>query len=131
MENGSELSFLLGLLQVGVAISCELLNIYMLKYQHNIQNCIVYFISFLVIMEVSNMYFESLMNNKLKSVVHHRPDLINKTEDNVFSNRTRFHKFARLVYKFIRLLQVSFIFYFIPFSIFIIQYEKTYEYEYT
>jgi len=39
------------------------------------------------------------------------------------SDRTCFHKCARLIYRFLRALYVSIIFYLVPFCVFYIQYQ--------
>lgn len=38
----------------------------------------MHFVALEIIMEVSNLYFESLMNNKLKVIMHHPPKLVIK-----------------------------------------------------
>jgi hypothetical protein len=73
--NGSEISYILGLLQVLSALFCEFINIYMLTYQHTVSHCIVHFVALEVIMDVSNMYFEALKGNMLKEVLHHSPEV--------------------------------------------------------
>jgi hypothetical protein len=69
---------------VGIAIIAEVLNLYMLTFQHTIEHCIMHFVAFEVIVELGNIYFESLMNNKLTSIVHHPPRL---NEDQVGKNK--------------------------------------------
>jgi hypothetical protein len=71
VPNGSEISFMLGLIQVFTGILCTACNIVELSYQNNIQYCIVYFVALHVVMEVKNLYFESLKTNKLKEIMHH------------------------------------------------------------
>jgi hypothetical protein len=74
-----------------------------------------------VIMEISNMYFESLKGNKLKEIMHHPPKCVRAGKEIKFSERSVFHKFARLLYKVLRAFYVSVIFYFIPFSVMYLQ----------
>jgi hypothetical protein len=118
---------MLGLSQVFSAILCEYVNIYMLSFNHTIQHSIIHFVSLHVVMEVKNMYFESLKNSKLKEVMHHPPKAIHKGKDIDFSTRPLFHKFARVLYKLLRVLFVGVIFYFIPYSVLIVQFVVKYE----
>jgi predicted nucleic acid-binding Zn ribbon protein len=89
----------------------------MLTYQHTVSHCIVHFVALEVIMDVSNMYFEALKGNLLKEVLHHSPEVVKCGSTIVFRERTCFHKCARVLYKVLRCLYVSVIFYFIPFSV--------------
>jgi len=81
----------------------------------------MHFVALEIIMEVSNLYFESLMNNKLKVIMHHPPKLETRGDDIKFMERSRFHKVARMIYKFIRALYVCFVFYFVPFVVIYLQ----------
>jgi len=93
----------------------------MLTYQHTVAHCIIHFVALEVIMDVSNMYFESLMSNKLKEVMHHPPKNTHKGRDIKWSERSFFHKVARLFYKALRCFYVSFIFYYVPFVVIFLQ----------
>lgn len=73
MGNGSEISFILGASQVKSSLLCIGICVYMLAYQHTVQHCIIHFVALEVIMEVSNLYFESLKTNLLKELLHHPP----------------------------------------------------------
>lgn len=118
---GSEISFILGLISVSTALLCEFVNIYMLAYQHTVQHCIIHFVALEVIMEISNMYFESLKSNKLKEIMHHAPKYVKCGHEIKFTERSLFHKFARILYKVLRCFYVSVIFYFVPFSVLYLQ----------
>ena len=93
----------------------------MLTYQHTVQHCIVHFVALEVVMEISNMYFESLKGNLLKEILHHPPEQVKCGRDIYMRDRSCFHKCARLLYKFLRCFYVSIIFYFIPFSVMFLQ----------
>jgi hypothetical protein len=121
VPGGSEISYLLGLLQVSTGLLCEFVNIYMLTYQHTVQHCIIHFVALEVIMEISNMYFESLKSNKLKEIMHHAPTQVKSGKDIHFSERSCFHKFGRILYKVLRCFYVSVIFYFVPFTVMYLQ----------
>jgi hypothetical protein len=117
VEHGSEISYMLGFLQVFTGLLCEFVNIYMLAYQHTVQHAIIHFVALEVVMEISKMYFEALKSNKLKEMMHHRPHYEKRGRDIKFSDRNLFHKIARVVYKVLRALYVSVIFYFVPFIV--------------
>lgn len=114
---GSEIGYVLGANQVFSALLCEGICIYMLAYQHSVQHCIIHFVALEVIMEVSNLYFESLKQNHLKKVMHHPPKAEKRGDEIAFSDRSLFHKIARVQYKSLRAVYVGVIFYFIPFSV--------------
>lgn len=136
--NGAEIAFILGLIQVFMAVFCEAINVFLLTYQHTTDHCIIHFVALEVIMEVTNYYFEAMMDNKLKNFICHklehnppcRPEITTengekrrrKGSDNIFSERSCFHKVARITYKMIRMFYVGLIFYFIPFSTLFMQY---------
>ncbi len=79
------------------ALLAEVINLWLLSLQHTIQHCIMHFVALEVIMEVSNYYFEALMNNKLKVIMHHPPKLHVKGDDIKFMERSCFHKVARVI----------------------------------
>merc|ERR1719473_1342914 len=93
---GSEIGFMLGGIQVLTALIAEVINLWLLSLQHTISPCIMHFVALEVIMEVSNYYFEALMNNKLKVIMHHPP---------------------KLHIKGLRCLYVSVVFYYVPFFV--------------
>lgn len=90
--------------------------IYLLAMQHTVEHCIIHFVALEVIMEVTKLYFESLIDNKLRSVVHHSPKYDSSLKP-TFYERSCFHKFGRIIYKMLRAIYVSFIYYFIPYWI--------------
>lgn len=125
VNNGSEIGFILGSIQVFTALLCEGICIYMLAYQHTVQHCIIHFVALEVIMEVGNLYFESLKENYLKNVMHHAPIADHRGQDIHFRERSIFHKFARVYYKVLRTFYVGVVFYFVPFSVMFIQWSTT------
>lgn len=115
--NGAAIGFILGLVQVLSVIFCEIVNIYLLTYQHTVEHCIIHFVALEIIIEVSKLYLESLQGNALKQILHHPPPKRVKDGKNiVFANRTCFHKCARIIYKFVRTFYVGVVFYFVPFA---------------
>lgn len=125
VDFGASVAYLLGLTQVSLATICEFINLFMLTYQHTIAHCIIHFVAFKIVVDLSNIYFESLMNTKLKVIVEHQyqPEMDdeyrekNKKTRDIFSERTCFHKIARLIYKVYRCMFVSLNFYFTPFIV--------------
>jgi hypothetical protein len=121
-ENGSEVSFMIGLLQFLTAIYCEGINCWLLSFQTEVEVAIIHFIALHVIMEIPKFYFEALGENHIKSIFHH-PATIEKRGINIkMADRSLFHKVARVVYRVLRVIYVSVIFYLIPFVVFFIQY---------
>ena len=53
--------------------------------------------------------------------MHHAPVGDNRANDIKFSERSTFHKIARVFYKMLRTLYVGIIFYYIPFAVMLIQ----------
>jgi hypothetical protein len=66
VPGGAEISYTIGLIQVMTALLCEGINIVMLSYQHYVSHAIIHFVALEVIIEVSTMYLESLMDNPLQ-----------------------------------------------------------------
>ena len=81
----------------------------------------MHFVALEIIMEVSNLYFESLIDNKLRKIMHHAPKLETKGRDIKFRDRTLFHKLGRILYKILRSIYVSLVFYFVPFAVLYLQ----------
>ena len=117
---------MLGFLQVLTALLAEGINLYMLTYQHTVAHCIIHLIALEVIMDVSNMYFESLMSNQLKEVMHHPPKVVKKSSEIIICDRSLFHKIARVFYKLLRCFYVGFIFYYVPFVVIYLQWITDY-----
>jgi hypothetical protein len=114
---GSEISFTLGLIQVFLALYTEVINIYRLSYQHTVEHCIIHFVALEVIMELNKLYFESLKDHNLKKVMHTHVLIERKGKHITFMSRSFFHKWARVTYKLLRSIYISFVFYFVPFYI--------------
>ena len=73
VKNGSQISFILGFIQVFMALFCEAINVMLLTYQHTVDHCIIHFVALEVIMDVANYYYEAMMDNKLKAFMHQMP----------------------------------------------------------
>ena len=70
-KNGSQLAYLIGLVQLLLAIYTEFVNIYLLSYQHTVDHCIIHFVALEVIMELAELYLESLSDEGTTEVLHH------------------------------------------------------------
>jgi len=114
---GSEISYGIACIQVFCALLAESINIILLTSQHTVDHCIIHFVALEVIMEVSSLYYESLLHNKLTKIVHHPPAVTNFNRDMNFSDRSCFHKGARVFFKIIRALYVGIIYYYVPFVV--------------
>ena len=72
VDGGSRIAFFLNFVRFCNALTCEIINIYMLAYLPDIQWCIIYFVSLKVIMLVTKFYFESLEERELKKVMNEK-----------------------------------------------------------
>jgi len=117
VPGGSEISYFIACIQVFCSVLAEVINITLLTNQHTVDHCIIHFVALEVIMEVSSLYYESLMHNKLTQILHHPPKISNHNRDLKFAERSVFHKFARIFFKAFRALYVGVIFYFVPFTV--------------
>lgn len=115
--NGSKIGWFLGLNQVCSSIICEIINVYLLTYQHTVEHCIIHFVALEIIVEIGKMYLESLQGNALKAIMHHPPKRELDGKDIRFRERGCFHKFARVIYVTIRTFYVGIIFYYVPFAV--------------
>lgn len=80
----------------------------------------IHFVSLEVIIEFTQLYFEALVDGPVKHLLEHPPKVYKSGRDINFWERTYFHMFARVLYKIIRCFYVSVIYYYIPYSIFIV-----------
>lgn len=125
IEGGSELAFFLGFLQGLMAIAVQVICLRMLAFQHSIAHSIIHFVALEAILELPMLYFESLIDNKLKVIMHDLPVVEKRGRDIKMSDRSCYHKVARVIYRMYRAVYVSAIYYFIPYAV--IFYQWTYE----
>jgi hypothetical protein len=118
VQYGSEISYLIGLAQALIAAAAEVICVLLLVNQAAVDECIVYFLALKVLIEVSKFYFESLLHVKFVKLVGHAPAITNHNKDIEFSERSVFHKVARLFFKVARGLFVSVFYYYYPFFVF-------------
>ena len=111
---------MLSLFKIFNMMLAQFTNIYLLNYQTTIEYSIIHFVALEVIVHFTHLYLESLMDDPICEVMHHLPEAEVRGCDINFSERTCFHKFARVLYKVIRCLYISFVFYFAPYMILVI-----------
>ena len=122
VRNGSEIVFMLGLVQSLISVFNLAIGVILLTFQHSINHAIVHFIALHVVNEVAEFYYESLAanNHLMHNFSQYYPHVETKGSDIKFSERSCFHKLARVIYRTFRLGYVSIVFYFVPFLPFII-----------
>jgi hypothetical protein len=59
VSNGAGLSFLIGIVQYLTALHCEIINIYMLTYQKDVEYSIIHFVALKLVAMLPGMYFAS------------------------------------------------------------------------
>ena len=82
--------------------------------------CIIHFVAMEVIVELTKLYLEALKDNHLEEVFHKHPKIVQKGRDIKFSERSLFHKLARLLYKLTRCIYSSLVFYYAPFMVYFV-----------
>jgi hypothetical protein len=106
-----------------INILAELINVYLLTYQHNVEHCIIHFVALEVIVEIPHILVGSLGASKLKSRIFantHSLKVTNRGRDITFKSRSCCNKISRVLYRFNRCIFVSFIFYGQPFYVMLI-----------
>ena len=71
-------------------------------------------------MEIPKFYYEALGDNHIKSIFDHHVVIDKRGIDIKMEDRSLFHKFARVIYRTVRVIYVSIIFYLVPFVVFFI-----------
>jgi len=66
VKRGAAIAYTVGLIQVSMALLCQGINIYLLTYQHTVDHSIIHFVALHVVMDIPNLYLESLIGVKLK-----------------------------------------------------------------
>ena len=110
----------MGFNQAVIGILAQIINIYMLAYQQTISYSLIHFVSLEVIIEFPKLYFEALAEGPIKELLHHKPKIRRHGRNIKFMERPYFHRVARVIYKIVRCFYVSVIFYFIPYTIFLV-----------
>jgi hypothetical protein len=107
--------FLMTYASFWVNIFAEVINIYMLTYQHNVEHCIIHFVALEVIVEIPHILMGSMTNDMLKQRIFkhfHSLKITNHGRNNKFKDRGFLEKFGRVFYKIARGFYVVVIFYF-------------------
>lgn len=121
-----QISYFFGLIQLLTSICVEIVNIYILAYQVEIEDAIIYFVMLHNLSEVSEIYFHAQHHkNPLFAVMDFKPTVQNRACDIVHSKRSCFHRYARYFYRFIRSLYVSVNFYMFPYTVLWVQWYQS------
>ena len=103
-----------------INIMAEMLNMYILLYQHTVEHCIIHFVALEIIVEIPHYYITALINDKLKDELFKdfkHLTVYNRAAEIPWNTRSRPNQFGRICYKFHRALYVCIIFYFQPFIV--------------
>ena len=113
---------LVALMQFLGAFLTEAINIVCICSQENTKEVIMNFIALGVIAEIDNYYLSALPESDLTSRLE-RPFAIKIPEETIkFCDRELKTKVVYSIYKFLRLFEVSFYYYFTPFIVLILTY---------
>lgn len=114
-------AFLIVCCSLFINVAAEILNLYMLLYQHSVEHCIIHFVALEIIVEIPHIYAESLVDDNIKARVFghtHELTVTNKGRDiNFWSDRSVFNKIGRFFYCFTRVIYLSVVFYLQPFIV--------------
>lgn len=111
-------SFIFLLWGLIILILIECLNIFQLLFWSTVEFTVIYLMAFKIITWVPKLYYESLLDDQLKDKLFESFNTLHiKTEGrNVqWNSRSSGNKLGRFLYKLLRALYVSIIFYFQPF----------------
>ena len=75
-----DIAFLIALSSFIVNILAELINIYLLTYQHNVEHCIIHFVALEVIVEIPHILVGSMSADKLKQRIFAKTHALKVTE---------------------------------------------------
>ena len=108
-------TFIIALTAHTLNIMAEMLNIYFLLYQPLAENCIIYFVALVVIVEIPYFYTSALINDKLKDELQRENKhfkIFNRGAMISWKSRSLFNKLGRIIYRCHRAFYVAVIFYF-------------------
>ena len=115
-----DVAYCIALSSFAINVMAELINIYLLTYQHNVEHCIIHFVALEVIVEIPHILIGSMSADKLKQRIFsstHSLRVTERAKKISWSSRSCANKFARVLYKFVRGIYISFIFYGQPFFV--------------
>lgn len=128
-----------GFMQVFTAIFGEAVNLSMLLGHREVERCIIHFITLVVVLEMAQMYYGALTIGMgvageagitIVTQVCKEPVIKTDGKQISMSERSCFQKMGRIVYKFLRALFVSLIYYYAPFLVVIIPFLYFYPFKY-
>lgn len=113
--------YALGLIQLLFCFTFEFINMVILFSKGNVYLTIVSYLTVTLLVDLSSIYYQKTIGcdklEILKEVFNdeNHLEITNKNKNVVFSDRSGFSKFAKVVYKICRAIYASLIFYFVPF----------------
>lgn len=116
-QKGAQTAFLIGLAQYLVSVYCEIATTIVMVFASEVYQEIVIVLIIAVAIKLPDMYFQSFSNNELKKVCDEELKVVVRGRFLPFSSRSSLNKVARMVYRVLRTLYVSLIYYFIPFAV--------------
>ena len=119
VESGAGVAFVLGLWSSLNSLVTLLLCIQSLASQLTVQSSIQYFVMLKMINEFPKLYFEAIHDNKLRDIMHHPPKYDKDHKKIAFCERSCFNMATRIIYKIFRAFYVAFIYYLVPFWLFV------------
>jgi hypothetical protein len=114
--------FFISQMQLSGALFTEIINICLICGQPTIMDCIMNLIALGAISQIDDFYAKTLTYCPLREAVQNPPRVDIRSRDQKFRERTLKGKALRLIYRFYRILFVSFYFYFTPFLTLIFTY---------
>ena len=112
-----------------MSMATEVVNIFLLTTYTSVDKCIINFVTLGVVLDLSKFYYKALGDNSLKFVFDKPIKKTNKGAEIKISDRSCFHVFFRILYKFTRALYISTIFYFVPYYYYAYRFLKYWPYQ--
>jgi len=119
---GTSGPMMVALMQFFGAVFTETINILSICSLENTKEVIMNFIALGVIAEIDNYYLSALPPSELKCRLEEPFEIKILSKELKFWERDFKTKFVRCVYKFLRVFEVSFYYYFTPFIVLILTY---------
>ena len=113
---------LVAMMQFFGAVFTETINILAICYLENTKEVIMNFIALGVIAEIDNYYLSALPPSELKKRLEDPFEIKILSRELKFVDRDLKTKIVRCIYKFFRVFEVSFYYYFTPFIVLILTY---------
>ena len=120
--SGTSAPMLVAMMQFFGAVFTETINILAICYLENTKEVIMNFIALGIIAEIDNYYLSALPPSELKKRLEDPFEIKILSRELKFVDRDLKTKIVRCIYKFFRVFEVSFYYYFTPFIVLILTY---------